>query len=286
MSAVHSRALSLYAGVRLNPVPIAASTPISGVSLGGATLGAVSATAASGLSTAQLAQSTSNTANNTANTAINGLSNKLEAGTSYVLSGNVILGSAGHGLYTTGFSGGNGVAFTDNGLAVKKSGATTFVIDGYGNVTMAGILDCGNGAVIRTPNLAGSGSADLVKLQISNGNQFGALRYYADTFGTGGYYPGMGWEYNFSGPSCTLMGIIDTNSGQSSRLVLSANGTLWHATLLNGVIQFAANLAKCNNVNQAGPDADKLDGHHAADFSLTSHNHAGVYADFGHTHSG
>lgn len=238
-----------------------ASTVISGISLGGGTIAEISATAAGGLSTAQLAQSAANTASANAYAAINGLAAKLEAGSSYVLQGDITLGSAGHGLYTAGFAGGNGLAFTDNGLVIRQGGITTVSMPAYGSPTFAGTLDTGNGAVIRTPNLATSGAVELIKLQIQNGNQFGKLVQFADPFNSGGYYPGMGWEFNFSGASCALMGIADTSTGNSARLVMSASGAINHIRMINGVNQSTSgNIAICNTTEQTGLNAWQLQG--------------------------
>ncbi|MFA7241089.1 MAG: hypothetical protein WC091_13350 [Sulfuricellaceae bacterium] len=280
-----------------------ASTVISGTSPGGGTIAAISATAATGLSTAQLAQSAANTASANAYAAITGLASKLERGSSYVLDGDITLNNLGNGFFTAGFAGGNGMAFTNNGFVIRQGGITKVSMPAYGDLTFSGTLDTGNGAVIRTPSLAASGSVELIKLQLQNGNQFGKLVQFSDTFNSGVYYPGMGWEFNFGGASCALMGIADTSNGNSARLVMSASGAINHIRMINGVNQSTSgNIAVCNTVEQAGLNAwqlqglragngagniavsnggicpnlnaDLLDGYHASSFSQSSHNHA------------
>lgn len=273
-----SRILNLQATTpRIVPVPLSADTPISGASPGGATLGAVSQTAA-----------TANTTANTAQSAVSGfagaLYNKLEAGYSYVMSGVMTLSSVSYGIKTAGFDGGNGVALTGNGIVMRQGGVTKVFIPVVGDPVFAGMLDCGNGAIIRTPELAVSGSVELIKLQLSNGNQFGRLVQHSDTLNAGVYNPGIGFEFNFSGTARALMGITDTTSGWASRLTMMPNGSIYHLTMLNGAIQSGAEIPKCNAIEQTGLNAWRLQGYAASSFAQASHNHAGIYADAGHNH--
>lgn len=273
-----TRILNLQAGLpRVVPIPLDASTPISGASPGGATVGAVSATAA-----------TANTNANTALTATSGfagsLANKLEAGYSYVMAGVMTLSDVSYGIKTAGFDGGNGLALTGNGIVMRQGGVTKVSIPATGDPTFAGTLDCGNGAVIRTPDLAAyPGSIELIKLQLANGNQFGKLVQYSDTLNAGVYNPGIGWEFNFSGSGRALIGITDTTSGWATRLSLTATGNISQYSLLNGVVQYGSDIAKCNGQLQGGLNAHMLDGYGAASFSQTSHTHSG-YASAWHDH--
>lgn len=260
MSAVHSRALALYAGIRLNPVPIAASTPISGVSLGGATIGDVSATAATGLSTAQLAQSAANTASANAYAALNGLSAKLEAGSSYVLQGDITLGSAGHGLYTTGFAGGNGLAFTDNGIVMRQGGVTTVSMPSTGFPTFAGAFDCGAGGIFRTAALAtGSAVVELIKIQNDAGQQFGALRQ-GDLYAGSGA-PAAGWEFNFAGQGLAVMGVSNTSNGYAGKLLVDSAGFVSAGRNWGGGWSYFA-VPVCNGVQHNDLNADMVDSCH------------------------
>lgn len=77
-----------------------------------------------------------------ASAAYSGLSGKLSKSGTDVLSAAITFNTSS-GFKTAGFDTGNGVAFTDGGIAAKKSGAYTFTLSSSGDATLAGIVDTG-----------------------------------------------------------------------------------------------------------------------------------------------
>jgi hypothetical protein len=94
-----------------------------------------------------------NTANTNATNAINGLGSRLQASTSYNLtgvvdvvdSGAIKVGSVTWNSTTGAVTGGTGVVFTENGITAVKSGATTFSLTNAGDATFAGSLSAATG---------------------------------------------------------------------------------------------------------------------------------------------
>jgi hypothetical protein len=81
---------------------------------------------------------------------------------------------------------------------------------------------------------------------------------------------------------------IEITAGSGKNIVLNASiGAGGVIGLWGNSLSFNSNVIwhAGNDGSGSGLDADKLDGSHASAFSLTSHDHAGVYSPVGHTHS-
>jgi len=94
-----------------------------------------------------------NTAQQDASNALNGLADKLTAGTSYTLTGVVVpndsgaikSGSITWNPSTGALTGGSGVAITEYGLVGAAAGVPKFTIDTLGNATFGGALNAATG---------------------------------------------------------------------------------------------------------------------------------------------
>lgn len=118
------------------------------VGAGGNTIGSIGTTATNALSVA-------NSATTTANSAWSAVSGKLDAGSSYTLTGTVQLPTSG-GIRTgdvtwntsTGqITGGSGIVLTGGGLVGAKNGAVTFSITNNGDATYSGNINTAGNAL-------------------------------------------------------------------------------------------------------------------------------------------
>lgn len=120
---------------------------------GGTSLSTINSNASTALSNANTALSNANTALTNANSALSQLSNKLEAGSTYTLtgavtvqdSGGIRVGNPTWNATTGAVTGGTGVVFTENGITAIKAGSTTFSITSAGDATFAGSLSAATG---------------------------------------------------------------------------------------------------------------------------------------------
>lgn len=102
-----------------------------------------------------------------ASSALSGLSAKLEAGTSYTLTGVVVPANSGAlkvgditWNQTTGaLTGGSGIAITEYGIIGAASGVAKFTIDTSGNATFSGALSAATGTF--SGNLSSGGNVDV-----------------------------------------------------------------------------------------------------------------------------
>jgi len=293
-----SRLLALYAiSPRVYPpapIVLTADTPVTGIG----TLGTINSTSVN-------AAGTANAALTTANNAFAGLSNKLSNGAATVM-------TSGFALKTPNYDAGYGMVFYDGGLISKWGGAIKYVFDAQsGSQTFTGTLDCGNGAIIRTEHLASAGTVDLVKMQLPNGAQFGALQQ-GDIMGYG-QTGAAGWNFNFSGQAFAALGAVNTSTGAAGKLIVSSAGKGYLGVKPAGGLWAWPFIAVCDATQQAGLNADMVDGYHAGNnyggipiangilasglnaemvggirasgFAYAGHNHSGVYSPVGHAHT-
>lgn len=252
MAAIGSRLAALYAQpVRVEPVPLAADTPISGTSPAGTTIGAVSLTASNAYTLADAAT-----------LSIAGISTvlagKLEAGSSYVLSGGVQLSDVSGGIKTSGFDTGNGVALTGGGLTARKSGSTTFAITSAGDAIFSGTI---SGASISGATISGTGVACTSSINLNG----------SPPASPGGIGPAINWS-----PYSVVGATIGFPGGTTEQGLLIQNYTSVPGNLVNFVVRDSAGAGERYSIS----------GHnHNGTYAYASHNHDASYSPLSHNHS-
>ena len=229
------------------------------------------------------------------------VSNKLDKGAAYVMTGSFALKSSG-------FDAGNGVAITSTGILGKLGGVTTFSLDNAGNATFAGELSSATGtfagSISTSGDLGVSGSA-----------------YFSGRGSSGTSYIRVAGSWYAA--DATVIGSAATNADNGGRVRAGVVGTASSSVSAFdvGVAGYAASASKGIGVIGSGGleggyfysgagigmecrsdtgdallvtgkmritnstlvtnlNADRLDDRHASDFALA------VNAATDHTHSG
>ena len=192
------------------------------------------------ITNANSAISTANTALANANNALNQLPNKLQAGSSYNLtgvvdvqdSGAIKAGSVTWNSTTGAVTGGTGVVFTENGITAVKNGATTFSLTNAGDATFAGSLSAATGTF--SGNLSAAGGTFTGNLNAAGGTFTGNLTSVGGTF-TGELVAASGtFSGSLSAATGTFAGQITSGSTATNGVVIGPDGI---KVIVGGVVR-------------------------------------------------
>lgn len=226
------------------------------------------------------------------------LTSKLDKNASYVM-------EASSEFKTSGYDGGNGMTFTNNGILAKKGGVTKFAITATGDATFAGSLSAATGTFAGSLSAAsGSFNGDVVTSGDASFSGRNTSSRSAVIAGTSYQIDYSVWAdatssassssnvragvmgYAISSTSAYDVGIIGTGYSATKGIGVVGNGPLYGGYFYSGAgtgiyatsstgnaLYVSGTMAITNSTVVTNLNADYLDGLHASAFAQADSTH-------------